>query len=280
LDTTVSVVIPTFNRSEFLSRALNSILSQTLPPYEVIIVDDGSTDDTHELIKTSFPTVTYLYQKNSGVSAARNRGINHAKGEWIAFLDSDDEWHPEKLLKQIDVMQNNPDSKICHTDEIWIRNEKRINQMDKHQKYGGWIFQKCLPLCCISPSNVMIHRSVFDEVGFFDESLPVCEDYDMWLRITSRYPVLFLDEPLITKFGGHADQLSQKYWGMDRFRIKALLNILTENMLTEEDKETVLNMMIEKINIILHGARKRGNIDLVTEYEEKLKRISQLELVN
>ena len=147
-------------------------------------------------------------------------------------------------------MQNNPDSKICHTDEIWIRNEKRINQMDKHQKYGGWIFQKCLPLCCISPSNVMIHRSVFDEVGFFDESLPVCEDYDMWLRITSRYPVLFLDEPLITKFGGHADQLSQKYWGMDRFRIKALLNILTENMLTEEDKETVLNMMIEKINII------------------------------
>tara|TARA_B100000315_G_C14595281_1_gene598643 strand:+ start:5823 stop:6665 length:843 start_codon:yes stop_codon:yes gene_type:complete len=280
LDTTISVVIPTFNRGELLSRALNSILSQTFPPYEVIIVDDGSLDNTADIIKTSFPTVAYLYQKNSGVSAARNCGINSANGEWIAFLDSDDEWHPVKLQKQMEAVQNNPESKICHTEEIWVRNGKRVHQMDKHKKFGGWIFQKCIPLCCISPSSVMIHRSVFDEVGLFDESLPVCEDYDMWLRITSRYPVLFLDELLITKFGGHADQLSRKYWGMDRFRIKSLENILFENCLSEENKEAILNMMIEKINIFLHGARKRKNMDLTAKYEEKLHRLNRFEMVN
>ncbi len=101
--------------------------------------------------------------------------------------------------------------RVCHTDEIWIRNGRRVNARKKHGKKGGWIFQHCLPLCAMSPSSIMIHRDVFTALGGFDERLPACEDYDLWLRITARYPVLFTRQPLIEKYGGHDDQLSRKY---------------------------------------------------------------------
>ena len=223
--TMISVIIPTYNRAHLLPRALDSILSQSCLPNEIIVVDDGSTDDTSVLVTSVYPEIVFIQQSNTGVSCARNVGIKRASGDWIAFLDSDDEWFPEKLEVQMNALYKNPELKICHTNEIWIRNGTRVNPKKKHEKFGGWIFQKCLPLCCISPSSVIIHKSIFDEAGLFDDSLLVCEDYDLWLRITARNPVLYIEKPLLRKYGGHNDQLSRKYWGMDRFRIKSLEKI-------------------------------------------------------
>ncbi len=222
----ISVIIPTWNRASRLASALQSVFAQRLPPAEVIVVDDGSTDDTHRLVHSQFPQIHYIYQQHNGVSSARNTGIKAATGDWIALLDSDDRWLPEKLELQSESIRARPEYKICHCDEIWIRNGKRVNPMKKHAKRGGNIFRHCLPLCVISPSAVMIQRDLLTEIGLFDERLPACEDYDLWLRISALHPVLYVDKPLIIKDGGHSDQLSRHYWGMDRFRIQALEKIL------------------------------------------------------
>lgn len=263
----ISVIIPTFNRQHLISRSLDSVLSQTRPADEIIVVDDGSSDDTDDLIQQCYPSVRYLYQDNRGISSARNYGINQAKGDWLAFLDSDDEWLPQKLEKQLVALQQMPGYRIIHANERWLRNGSPKKQQAKHRKYGGYIFQRCLPLCVISPSAVVIHRSIFDQVGLFDPSMTVCEDYDMWLRITAGYPVLYLDEPLIVKHGGHADQLSQKYRGMDRHRIRAIQKILETGVLSTEDRTAAIAMLQDKIAIYLHGARKHGNDAMIEEFE-------------
>ncbi len=222
----ISVIIPTYNRETVLPRAIASVLAQKGADFELIIVDDGSTDNTRETVngerqtksdtvsltslreRSPFPVPRVFHQENKGPAAARNLGIKEAKGEWIAFLDSDDEWKPGKLKAQLKFFEENPDYLICQTEEIWIRNGVRVNPMKKHQKSGGWIFEKCLPLCVVSPSAVMMHRKLFDEVRLFDESLPACEDYDLWLRIAAKHPVGLIEKPYIFKYGGHADQRS------------------------------------------------------------------------
>jgi glycosyltransferase involved in cell wall biosynthesis len=266
----VSVVIPTYNRVKLLERALASVLGQTRPADEIIIVDDGSTDNTVSTLKSLHPEVKFIQQDNLGVSAARNTGISAARHDWIALLDSDDVWHKHKLERQIAALNSEPEYLICHSNEIWIRNGIRVNQMHKHKKAGGHIFQHCLPLCIISPSAVIIHRSLFEETGLFDETLPACEDYDLWLRICSRYPVLYIDEALITKHGGHDDQLSAKHWGMDRFRIHALNKIISGNKLNDSDRDAAIKMMLKKITIYLAGADKHGNSEHVDDFKRLL----------
>ena len=268
----ISVIIPVHNRRELIGRALDSVLAQTVLPEEIIVIDDGSTDDTSTFLQKTYPDITVLTRENNGVSAARNLGIQHASGEWIALLDSDDEWLPEKLARQLQAISNSPECKLIHTNEIWIRNGIRVNQMKKHQKHGGYIFKHCLPLCAISPSSVLIHRSIFTDIGLFDDTLPVCEDYDMWLRICARHPVLFLDEELIIKYGGHDDQLSRQYRGMDRFRIRAIEKILEEKVLSEDNQQAAIAMLREKISIYLQGAEKHGNTESVTEFTDLLHR--------
>ncbi len=263
----ISVVIPTYNRAQLLRRALESVLAQSQPALEIIVIDDGSNDETEAMIAQHYPAVRYLQQTNRGVSAARNYGIQQAQGEWIALLDADDEWLPGKLETQWQLIEQRPHLPLVHSNEIWIRNGRRVNQMNKHAKAGGWIFQRCLPLCAISPSAALIHRSLFDEIGLFDEHLPACEDYDLWLRICSRYPVRYSETPLIKKYGGHADQLSRRYWGMDRFRLKALEKILQQNHLTGEDRRAALAMLLKKSAILLKGARKHQNHFLIAECE-------------
>jgi glycosyltransferase involved in cell wall biosynthesis len=264
----VSLIIPSYNRSKTLRRALRSIEAQTLKPDEVIVIDDGSTDDTRRVIKKEFPFVIYSFQENKGVSSARNHGIRKSRCEWLAFLDSDDEWLPGKLEKQVELIRKYSDMKVCHAEEVWIRDGKRVNAMKKHRKKGGWIFRHCLPLCAMSPSSIMIHRSVFAQTGLFDEELPACEDYDLWLRITSRFPVLFAEEPLINKYGGHDDQLSRKYWGMDRFRIQALIKIIDSGNLKKEDRLAAVEMLFSKLKILMQGAAKRGKKKEVLDYQE------------
>ena len=272
----ISVVIPTYNRGYCLSRAINSVLRQTAPVMEIIIVDDGSSDDTCGLLRDygflddcDGPVQKkFLQQKNKGVSAARNLGIRHSKGDFIAFLDSDDAWHECKLEKQITALvENHWKAKVVHTDEIWIRNGRRVNPGKKHLKSGGYIFEKCLPLCCISPSSVLLNRSVFDDYGWFDETLPACEDYDMWLRITAFEEVLFIPDALTIKYGGHDDQLSRAHWGLDRFRVKALEKLLSCQLLSNSQRDITISTLIEKLSILATGARKRDKLCDASKYE-------------
>ncbi|HFD13166.1 MAG TPA: glycosyltransferase family 2 protein [Crenotrichaceae bacterium] len=267
----MSVIIPTYNRQQLLQRSINSILQQVIPASEIIVVDDGSTDTTERMMGSEFPHVIYYKQTRQGVSAARNKGIQLARYPWLAFLDSDDVWLPEKLSRQRQAIQDNPEIKLFHSDEIWIRNGKRVNQHRKHQKKGGWIFQHCLPLCAISPSSVVIHQSVFDEVGLFDEDLPACEDYDLWLRITHQYPVIYTDQPLIEKYGGHEDQLSRKYWGMDKFRITSIINLLENHDLNVDDRKAACRTLVAKLHVYLNGARKRNKAQEVRYYQQLLE---------
>jgi len=267
IDINISVVIPTYNRALLLERAIESVLAQSRPANEIIVVDDGSTDDTQQLIGTQYSQIHYIQQANKGVSSARNAGIITATCDWICLLDSDDSWRPEKLAKQSQALTDNPDYLICHTNETWYRNGNVLNQGKKHEKRGGYIFQHCLPLCAISPSSVIINKQLFDEIGLFDENLPACEDYDMWLRICAQYPVLFLDEALTNKYGGHEDQLSIKHWGMDRFRILALQKIIESNKLNETDRQAAINILLNKITIFLKGAEKHGNNNYCEEFK-------------
>lgn len=271
---TVSIIIPTFNRYKLLQRALNSILKQSYLDYEIIVIDDGSTDKTAEILTELFPQIRYVYQDNKGVSSARNKGLELAKGEWIAFLDSDDEWLPEKLTLQLGLIKSTPDYKVCHTEELWIRNGTRVNQMNKHKKFGGWIFPQCLPLCVMSPSSIVIHQSVFETVGNFDTSLPACEDYDLWLRITAKYPVLYIEEPQIKKYGGHDDQLSTKHWGMDQFRIIALQKIVEDMSLQQEYLTAAIAMLVKKSKIFQKGALKRGKTESAQHYQRIIDQYS------
>ena len=252
-----------------LARALQSVANQTRRADEIIVVDDGSTD----AIAASIPDIAgirYLSQPHQGVSAARNTGIRQARGNWIALLDSDDEWHADKLLRQCDLLATRPDCVLVHCDEIWIRNGQRVNPGQKHRKRGGHIFQHCLPLCAISPSAALIKRSIFDDIGLFDESLPACEDYDLWLRVCSRHPVEYIDRPLLTKYGGHPDQLSKRHWGMDRFRIQALHNILQQQHLHSDDRRAAIDMLANKCRIFINGAQKHGRTELIDSYRNIL----------
>ncbi len=270
----VSVIIPTYNRCDSLCTAIESVIKQTIQPQQIIVVDDGSEDNTPAVIAERFPTVKLIRQSNHGVSHARNRGIEVATGTWIAFLDSDDRWFENKLAVQMKAIEASPGFRLCHCDERWIRNGKRVNPMHKHQKRGGDIFEFCLPLCAISPSAAIIHQSLFHEVGAFDETLPACEDYDLWLRICSRYPVLFIDSALLEKTGGHEDQLSKKYWGMDRFRLIALSKLLRSQSLSEMQISMTKHTFIKKYQILINGAKKRGNDAFVAELESLYEDLS------
>ena len=254
----VSVIIPVYNREHSIGYAIESVLNQTKPPGEVMVVDDGSTDQTAKTIASFGTRVKLLQQPNKGVSAARNRGIKSASGKWLAFLDSDDQWLPDKLNHQLSLLEKYPDHRIIHSDEIWIRNGKRVNQKRIHQKSGGMIYEMCLPRCVISPSSVMIHRDIFDEYGLFDEFLPACEDYEMWLRICRREPVLYCEDPLITKYGGHDDQLSRTFPAMDRFRVQVLLNHLEYLPLSQTQIQALLKELTKKLEVLKNGALKRG----------------------
>lgn len=273
----LSIIIPNFNRRLTIGRAIYSVLKQCYlsgrNDWELIVVDDGSSDGSADFIRETFETVKVIEQENSGVSAARNTGLNHASGKWIALLDSDDEWLPHKLSAQFLLLEQSG-LKVCHTEENWIRNGVRVNQMNKHQKVGGWIFQRCLPLCAMSPSSIMIHRGVFDDVGLFDTTLPACEDYDLWLRIASQYEVAYVDQACINKYGGHEDQLSRQYWGMDRFRVIALEKLLSDSsqILDDIDRDAATNMLLRKLGILQKGAIKHENSELIRRCEESIAR--------
>ena len=267
----VSVIIPTYNRSWIIKEAIDSVLAQDYKEFELIVVDDGSTDHTSDVLDSYRNVIKVLSQKNKGVSAARNRGIAEASGKFIAFLDSDDLWLPQKLSTQVEFFNKTPDALICQTEEVWIRNGLRVNPKKRHKKPSGMIFKLSLELCLVSPSAVMIKRSLFDRVGEFDETLPACEDYDLWLRISSRFPIYLIDTPLIIKRGGHDDQLSSRA-GLDKFRIKAIEKIIKSGLLSDDQHQAAVKTLKKKCDIYAAGCRKRGRIDEAQYYEALSKR--------
>ena len=274
--TTVSVIIPTFNRAGMVTRAISSVLDQTFKDFEIIVVDDGSTDESAEILAQFQNDILYLSNpKNLGVSAARNRGIKASSAPLIAFLDSDDYWLPDKLSAQIAFFSRHPEAVACQTEEIWMRRGRRVNPRKKHAKPSGDVFVASLKLCLVSPSAVMLKRSLLQEVGLFDEDLPVCEDYDLWLRIACRYPIYLLKRNLTVKVGGGADQLSSSLKGMDRFRIQSLLKLLRAGLLRDEQRNAALEELAVKCRIYGEGCLKRGKKEEGNYYLELPKSLEK-----
>ncbi|MDH3390188.1 MAG: glycosyltransferase [Desulfobulbaceae bacterium] len=258
----VSVIIPTYNRAQRLGKAIDSVLAQSHQDFELIVVDDGSEDNTDELIENYNSDIVYIRQENSGAAAARNRGIEKARYNLLAFLDSDDWFAENKLKTQIQAMNRNPSCLISHTNEIWYRNGQILNQKLKHRKSSGDIFAQSLELCAVGMSTIMIHKEIFDRYGFFDEGYPCCEDYEFWLRISAEEKFLLVEEPLTLKDGGRDDQLSAIYrTGMDKFRIKAIMKTLASGMLTEEQTGIARRELERKCRIYGTGCIKHGRAE-------------------
>lgn len=278
----ISIIIPTYNRASFLSEVIQSVLDQDYfqncpndPCFEFFVIDDGSTDETKNVVRSFGGKVEYHFQQHQGVSAARNQGLHLASGNFIAFLDSDDLWMANKMRAQMSFMEAYPKTKVCYTEEVWMRNGVFVNPKKRHKKYSGWIFEKVLPLCLLSLSSALFKREVFEVVGSFDESMPACEDYDLGIRLAHKFPIHLIDLPLIVKRGGHADQLSGQYWGMDRFRVYALEKAL-ELDLSPEQEWLVRRELVKKCRILILGFRKRNKLQeeqkylsLVQKYQDK-----------
>ncbi|OGQ86083.1 MAG: glycosyl transferase family A [Deltaproteobacteria bacterium RIFOXYD12_FULL_56_24] len=257
--TPVSVIIPTYNRAGFLSQAIDSVISQTYPNFELIVVDDGSTDETPALLASYGKSLIVLRQENRGPAAARNAGIRAARHPLLAFLDSDDQFTRQKLALQVAAMEAEPELLISHTQETWFRNGLHLNQKKRHAKEGGDIFARSLALCVVGMSTVMARRELFDRIGLFDESFPCCEDYELWLRASVDHPFLLVDSPLTIKHGGRPDQVSVHFQtGMDRFRIRALEKLLSSVPLTQEQSRLAREELVRKAILYGNGCLKHG----------------------
>ena len=271
-----SVIIPAYNRKEKLKNAVDSVLAQDDKDFEIILVDDGSDDGTSALSSEYKQRIKYIYQENSGVSSARNKGISSSSSPNITFLDSDDTWEKSKLRMHREFIENNAGILIHQTEDIWIRNGIKVNPGLRHLKPEGKIFIPSLELCLISPSSVCISKIIFDKYGLFDEKLPACEDYDLWLRITPFEKAGLIRKKLITRYAGHEDQLSSSFRAMDRFRLYSILKLLhnSGDRLDAAYRDAALNSALKKGKILLNGLEKRGNS---ASSEKLLNIISQVE---
>jgi glycosyltransferase involved in cell wall biosynthesis len=269
----VTVIIPTWNRKELLAEAVGSVVEQSFRDYEIIIVDDGSTDGTKEFCEDfaeqfGAEKLRYLGIPHCGKpGAVRNRGAEKARGCFLAFLDSDDLWTPEKLQLQVDWLVANPDIKFLHTREKWLRQGKVVSQRKMKFQREGWVFKDALQKCTIGPSTVMIERSLYEETGGFREDLEIAEDYEYWLRVTSRFPVGYLDVPLTIKRAGFGDHLSEKYEQIEIFRMKGLQDLVERDFLEGEFKMLAALELTRKYSIYTAGCRKRGKIAEAGHYD-------------
>ncbi len=265
----VSVIIPAYNRCAMLLEAIDSVLAQSTPAFELIVIDDGSTDGTAEQLKRLTETTRIEIERTDhrGPAAARNRGVAIARAPLVAFLDSDDLWSPAKLERQLAFMRDNPACAISQTNEIWIRNGRRVNPGHRHRKRAGDIFIDSLRTCLIAMSSVMMRTELFRSSGGFDEHLAAAEDYDLWLRILIDHEAGLLDEPLVTHRAGHPDQLSATTPALDRFRILALTKLLADHRLSPARRTAVVEVLAGKCAVYARGLRRRGKIEQVRLYE-------------
>ncbi len=250
------------------------MLAQTFTDYELIVVDDGSTDDTPLIEEEYRGKLKYIQQKHAGVSAARNHGIMVSSSPWITFLDSDDQWMSHKLRVHDEYLGSlNREERIHQVDEIWIRNERRVNPGQRHKKRGGWIFLDSLHLCLVSPSATIMHRALLEETGGFDERLPACEDYDLWLRVSWKERIGYVPQYMVTRYGGHTDQLSASYKGMDRFRVYSICGLLKNHHddMPGDYLLASIQVAMKKLAILQQGAERRNN-DYLAETARKVRK--------
>lgn len=219
----VSVVIPAFNCEAYIDETIEGVLLQTLPPHEVIVVDDGSTDGTAEKLQKYRHVIRYIHQSNKGPSAARNVAVSNASGDYIAFLDNDDVWLPDKLARQVDALQRHPEAALVFSDAAWVRDDgttarytfgrnaagssqvsdglrgqiARLPHNDGTILVGDW-YGDLLRDNFIINSSVLVRRSALSEVGAIDESLVLNSDYDLWLRVSSRFRLAYLNRAALT----------------------------------------------------------------------------------
>ena len=263
----ISVIIPTYNRATFIVKTIQSVLNQTIVPEEIIVIDDGSTDQTEDILRDLcllHPKVLkYIKQKNCGVSSARNLGIKEASNNWLCFLDSDDLWENSKIEEQINFHKENKHILFSYTNELWLFNDKTIKQKKHQQKQSGFCFKQNIANTLIGASTVMINRSILDDVGIFDEDLKVCEDYDLWLRVLYKYEIGIIEQQLIKKIAGHKEQLSFTTPLMDTYRIKSL-----QKHLDSKYAEDIKNMILKKCDILINGAIKHSNSEVQSYYSD------------
>jgi glycosyltransferase involved in cell wall biosynthesis len=267
----VSVIVPTFNRRAMVLEAVESVLAQRGTRFELIVIDDGSTDGSSEELDRiaastrveswSYSAMRVARTENRGVAATRNLGVAMAAAALVAFLDSDDLWARNKLARQVEFMRANPHYALSQTGEIWIRNGVRVNPGMRHRKRAGDIFADSLRTCLISPSAAIMRTALFRELGGFDEHLLAAEDYDLWLRVLVDHEVGLLDEPLLIRRGGHRGQLSATVGAIDRFRIMSLLKLLAHSELPRERRAPVCDVLVEKCTIYAKGLARRGHFD-------------------
>jgi glycosyltransferase involved in cell wall biosynthesis len=275
----ISVVIPTHDRLPMLREAVRSVEEQTLGGWELIVVDDGSGDGTWAWLASQPRIHPVRHPERRGPAAARNSGARAARGRLLAFLDSDDLFVPAKLQHQLELLDAEPGVALCHTDEIWLRNGRPLRQLPKHGKRGGWIFEHCLPMCRISPSSAVVRRDLFLELGGFDEELEVAEDYELWLRLTCRHPVGFIEQPLVIKRGGHPDQLSMRYGRIEMFRVEALRRVLLRAPLSPPQRQAALEELRRKCEIVAAGCAKRGRLEDAVRYRQLPEQLADLRMV-
>jgi len=221
--------MPTFNRAKFLPEAIDSVLSQTYADLELLIVDDGSEDNTTSVLEPFLrdERVRYFYQDNQGQSYARNVGLKHAMGDFVAFLDSDDIWKPEKLEKQLAVVRAHPDADIVHGDEEIIDEQCAVTSLLNMARYSGRITRYLLADNSVSITTALVKRRCFDEMGGFDTSVGVADDYELWLRFSARYR--FHYEPgIVASYRVMDDQISS-----DKRRRLAANEMIIRNFLTK-----------------------------------------------
>ena len=205
----ISVIIPTYNRAQYVCRAIESVLRQTYRDYEIIVIDDGSTDNTKDVLSKYNGRIKYVYQPNQGISNARNHGIRVSAGEYIAFLDSDDEWIPEKLAVQLELLENNKKLGIVCSKMIILDENGRECGM-KPEDRTGKNFKELIEIGGDLPtSSIMTRRECFDKVGLFDETLPMMEDFEMWVRIASQYDLDIFTTKVLAYYHKHAQQITK-----------------------------------------------------------------------
>lgn len=263
----VSVIIPVYNRQAMAITAVRSVIAQRYSSIDLIVVDDGSDDEPVEL-RAIVESVggRFVRTAHRGVSAARNCGIAMARGGWIALLDSDDRWLPEKLSTQMDFLLANPEIKICQVAEIWFRGGVFVNPKQRHIMPNGEAFYRCLELCCISASSVVLDKALFEVFGVFREELPICEDYDLWLRLTASHHIASLEQGLVEKYGARDDQLSRSQSAQDRFRVYSILCLLRDSVLQPAKFTAALAMLHQKADVLRGGASKRSEHERVVLY--------------
>ncbi|MBN2618592.1 MAG: glycosyltransferase family 2 protein [Spirochaetales bacterium] len=265
---TITAIIPTYNRKELLLRAIISVINQVEKVDEIIVVDDGSTDGTEQL----FPMRNIIYKKieHTGYPGrVRNIGVNLSTSQYIAFLDSDDEWLPYKIYLQKQFIINNPKCKILHGLERWIMNGKIVSQKKRKHKRSGNIFPDSLQGCIIGPSTVLMLKDLYLKYNGFKDNIEIGEDYDLWLRITNSHEIDYIEDEIIIKYAGHGDQLSFKYDYIEPFKIDVLEELINRYDLKDENRKLAIDSLVKKYDIVIEGCIKRRKIDAAKSYNNK-----------